>query len=217
MKRIHVTIVILAALTGLGIVLADMPTVSTRVPGQITPTPVPLGTVQHRWQRMRTVTASDTPMTGITKAWTTIKSKFTKIPSTANYVRIACYADGDGSAEGDPNGGSFSWKLFICDEFGSAQEVGYGTWAIGELALSHDPDPATGTETALTYGTTDPDSSKWGELPVLTASYFGGPDVSGTTDDIGSIKFDSGGAYGVWLEVTSLSNVTNLYIMLKDY
>jgi hypothetical protein len=209
------TVILVTALFLDGMCLAALPTVGSNTQPQALQTPFPLGTLQTQWQLMRVVTASDTPLTGVTKAWTSIKSKFIKFPTWTNYVRISCYADGDGSAEGDPNGGSLSWKFFTCKKFGSATYRGYGTWAIGELALSHDPTSAT--ELALTYGTTDPNSSKWGELPVVTASYHGTITPVGTADDQGELQCDVQGDLGGYLEITSLSGITNLYILVDGF
>jgi hypothetical protein len=209
------TVILVAALFMADMCLAALPTVGSNTQPQSLVTPTPIGTLQTQWQLWRTVTVSDTPLTGVTKAWTSIKSKFIKFPAYANRVRISCYADGDGSGEGDPNGGSLSWKLFTCKKFGSAIYRGYGTWAIGELALSHDPTSAT--ESALTYATTDPNSSKWGELPVVTASYHGTITADGTADDAGELVFDPQGDLGGYLEITSFTGMTNLYILVDGF
>jgi hypothetical protein len=172
-------------------------------------------TSQYDWQLMRTLTASDAALTSTTKAWTTVKTKFYRITPGWNYVELACYADGDGSGTGDPNGGSFSYKVFTCARNSSAKLVGTGTWAIGEEALSYNP--AITTETALTYGITDPNSSKWGELPVVSTDPWGGLIAAGTSNDVGTLKFDARGSYGVYVECTSVSTLTNLYILARGF
>lgn len=172
----------------------------------------PLATPQSPYYLLRTVTASDTALTSTTKVWSTIKDLFVAVPKQANGVRIACYADGDGDGTGDPNGGSFSYKVMTCERNGGARLIGTGTWAIGELALSNDP--VTGAD--LTYATTDPNSSKFGELPVVSTTEVG-LTASGTSNDIGELRFDLRGSAGIWVEVTSLSGITNLYIIAKWY
>lgn len=183
--------------------------------GSVNPPGAPVGaallTPQFQPELLRTVTASDTPLTSATKAWSTIKDKFIAVPRGASGVRIYCYADGDGSGTGDPNGGTFSYKVMACEYYGSAKLVATGTWAIGEEALSHHP--VSGT--ALTYGVTDPNSSKWGELPVVTTQPWSGVGTGGTTDDIGELRFDLRGSAGLWIEVTSLSTLTTLRVLAK--
>jgi len=172
-------------------------------------------TSQYDWQLMRTVTASDSALTSLTKAWTTIETKFYRIPAGYNYLELACYADGDSTGAGDPNGGSFSYKVFTCTRNSSAKLIGTGTWAIGEEALSHNP--AKTTETALTYGITDPNSSKWGELPVVSTDSWVGLIPTGASDDMGTLFFDARGSFGVYVEVTSLASITNLYILARGF
>lgn len=214
MKTRLLTLIALVALVA--VAFGAMPTVNKTTPTAPTSNERAASvTGQYDWQLLRTVTASDTPLSNTTKAWGTIKSKFARIPYGWNGVRISCYADGDSTATGDPNGGSFSYKVMVCDRNSSAQLVGTGTWAIGELALSHNP--ALATETALTYGITDPNSSKWGELPVVSTNEWGGLVATGTSNDVGEVHFDARGAYGFYVEVTSLAGITNLYILARGY
>jgi len=172
----------------------------------------PLATPQSPYYLLRTVTASDTALTSTTKIWSTIKDLFVAVPKQANGVRIACYADGDGDGVGNSSSGSFSYKVMTCERNSGARLIGTGTWAIGDLALSHDP--VTGD--ALTYAATETNASKFGELPVVSTTEVG-MTASGTANDIGEIRFDLRGAAGLWVEVTSLSSITNLYIIVKWY
>ena len=213
MKRYIVPCCACLCILFLGLAMGSLPSVNS-APAPTPPVGAALQTVQSQYELLRVVTVSDTPLSATTKAWSTIKSKFIAVPKWANGVRIACYADGDSSAEGDPNGGSFSYKVMVCERNSSAKLAGTGTWAIGELALSHDPTLAT--DTALTYATTDPNSSKWGQLPVISTNHFGLV-ASGTTDDIGELRFDLRGSAGIYLEVTSHANMTNLYALVKWY
>ena len=214
MKRFYLVVGLLIA--GALCLGASMTTLDTSglVPSISRNTQAPV-TSQYDWMLMRTVTASDSALTATTKAWTTIESKFYRVPPGYNYVELACYADGDGTGTGDPNSGSFSWKVFVCQRNSSAKLVGTGTWAIGELALSHQP--YNTTETALTYGITDPDSSKVAELPVVTTDEWGGLIAGGAANDWGTLRFDARGSYGVFVEVTSLANCTNLYVLCRGF
>lgn len=164
-------------------------------------------TTQEPWwlARSAAVTASDTPLNATTRTWTGIKAKAVEIPSSWNTISLAFYAYGDGNGGGDPNGGTFSWRIYVCRKCGPAQLVAYGTAAVGEMVLSHDP--TDGTVLTLTN-----EDYKWAELPVLTASVWpSSADVSGTTDDVGTINFDPLGAWGFYVEITSLANATTLY------
>lgn len=210
MKRTLILAGVAAVFISVGVVWGALPAIDTVT------APAPAGglallTAQSPYAPLRVVTASDTPLSTTTKAWSTIKAVFVAVPKGANCARISCYADGDGSGTGDPNGGSFSYKVMVCERYSSAKLVGTGTWAIGELALSHNP--ASGS--ALTYGVTDPNATKWGELPVVTTDEWGGVYANGTSNDVGELKFDLYGSAGLWVEVTSLTGLTNLVIVVK--
>lgn len=212
MKTTRILIGAIVLLTLLAVALADLPSVSTSRP-QPAPGAVRTVTPQYDYVLVRTVDANDTALTGTTKGWTSIYTKFKPIPQAWSSVRISCYADGDGSGVGDPNGGSFAWKLFACKYNGGAQLVAAGTWAIGEEALT--TNPTTGD--ALTYGVTDPNSSKWGELPVVSNDYWNSVDAAGTSDDMGELVVDVFGSYGIWMEVTAFTGITNLRFVMTGF
>jgi hypothetical protein len=164
-------------------------------------------TTQEPWWLMRFVATNDTALTKNTRQWTDIKAKAVDIPPSWNSVTIAMYAYGDGSGGGDPNTGTFSWRLYTCRKYGPAQLAAYGTGAIGEQILSHDP--TDGTPLTLTN-----EDYKWAELPVLTSTVWSSDvNVSGASDDVGTINFDPLGAWGIYVEITNLTSITNLYVV----
>lgn len=162
-------------------------------------------TDQDEWHLMRTVTASDTAFTTSTANWNYAVSRFLAISRNWNTVQVGVYATGDGAGGDDPTAGTFSWKIRVVRKWGPMQVVADGTWAIGGQLLSHDP--STGSLLSGTYAA--------GELPVISNDYWPTTvTASGTTDEWGTIAFDPLGAWGIFVEVTSLSDLTTLYIVI---
>ena len=165
---------------------------------------VDTGTDQDEYRLMRTITASDIAFTTSTRTWNNAAAYFLAMPREWNIVDIAVYATGDGAAGDDPTSGTFSYTLYVARKWGPMEIVADGTWAIGGQLLIYNP--AEGTALTGTYAA--------GELPVVSNDYWATTvKASGTTDQWGKLSFDGLGAWGVYLEVTSLADLTTLYVV----
>ncbi len=164
---------------------------------------------QYSWRPLRTVTTDDTPLTTSTKAWSTVgdSSIFVPIPRNWTWMAVSAYAYGDGDGTGDPDGGSFTYTILGARNKASAKIVATGTMTAGSLRMSHLPAaPHTAISTASHYG--------WIEGPPTCTGYWpSGVAVAGTTDDQGIVSFSTDGLYGVAVEVTSMTSITNVSIV----
>ena len=165
---------------------------------KITPTPE-----QYSLYQMRTVTSSDTELTAATRTWTNISSSFYYIDPGWKTSSISFIAYGDGDGAGDPVDGSFSYKVFMCRPYSSAKQVCFGDATVGTLQASHNP------ETGQTI--TD---SKWVELPTVTSTWRVAATASGTTNDIGNVNVVTTNEFGIYVEVTSLTDISTLTVFI---
>ena len=168
-------------------------------------------TAPQRWHLQRTVTTNDTALTTDTRAWATIGTLASPIPSEWNTISIGFVGYGDGDGAGAPTSGTFTWKVYVCSQYGGAELVANGTGSIGTTQLSHWPE----TGDALSDGAANSNYC-WGDKPVLTQQYWAQTvGVSGETDGVGRINFDRLDEYGLYVEVAGLTSVTTLYVYAK--
>lgn len=161
------------------------------------------------WRLMRTVTANDTALTTSTRAWSSVvdSALFVPIPQDWTWVRFAVIAYGDGDGAGDPSAGTFNYRVFAVRYRCSAELVCTGAMAVGGLTLSHYP---YGSQTVLS----DPTSYRFVEGPPTCTDYWStGAEASGTTDDLGSVSFATGGSFGFGVEITSMATMTSAIII----
>lgn len=162
------------------------------------------------WTLLRTVTANDTALTPATNVWT----KLLEIPPGWSTISVAALAYGDGDGAGDPNGGSFALKLYLGRRYGPGQVAATATWAVGELQAAHAP-TALGAYAAGAALTVTDEDYKFGELPVVTTYWRSDVVASGTSDDMGNINLDPMEEWGLFPEVTELSGITTLYLLIS--
>jgi len=187
-------------------------------------------TLQTHAIQIATVAIAESDICEVTGDWYTIGSTmsegvsgFQYIPAGWNSLSLSAYAFGDGSTVGDPNAGTLSYSVYVCDYFGGASLVCSGTGAIGSRLLSHNP--ATGTTAAPAtscdafLGTADPNYSCMDTL-VNTAVWKDDVNVMGAggTDDAVSINFNAFGSHLICVKTTALAGVTAIvWIMKPNY
>ena len=140
--------------------------------------------------------------------WTTASTTFLRLPVSWRKISLAAYAYGDGDGGGDPNDGWFSAKVYVCRQYSSAQLLAEAERVtIGELQLSHDPTDGD----ALTVSNED---FKWAEGSF--AFDYGRPPWHslGNDDGIGIAQFDTVDEYALWVEITNLTNISTLYVLV---
>lgn len=156
------------------------------------------------WHLIRAISADDTAFSATNSGWSN-GQYFYHIDERATNVSIMFLAYGDGAGAGDPSSGTFSWELSVVKQYGPIETVADGTQAIGALQASHLPHNGTAVDTASNYC--------FGELPVVSNDYWATSCVaSGTTDKLGAINFDPLNSWGLDLRITSLTNITTLYM-----
>ena len=165
----------------------------------------------------RTVTATDSPAVDSTTAtWTGAQTLCKTFPRGCNLVSLSVLAL---DATDDPASGEVDWKLWLCPKYGPMTLTAYGTWPMGDLEVSHNPETgiAIGTDTDLSDATAT--HYAWGEEPTVTDEYWIYPVVeSGATNGVGRLTFKRGNAAGWMLEITDFaasSTIDKLYIFLE--
>lgn len=212
-KNCIVLAILIAVGAGLYMVRADMNPIAT---GVFRFGPPPTWTREsaypERWTVMRTVTAADTPLTKDTKVWNT--TGFYPLKPEWRTAIVGWIAYGDGTGAGDPNGGTFSWRAYLRSEFGPAQLVAYGTAAVGDMHLSHNPE----TGAAYWGGVVDPNYAGVDTIVVTDDSTWR-TGVSSTNDPNGlaNLMVNRSSEWAIRIEHTSLVNVTRLYPIIKGY
>lgn len=166
-------------------------------------------TSQEKWHGVRSVSVSDPALTGKTKAWHSARTMLSLMPpwNTAS-LAFVCY--GDGVGPGDPNGGSFSYEVYVCRLYGSLEKVCAGTATVGELEASVLPHDDLGTPLS------DPNQYKWVEGgATLVTSAAWDTDVGSTkvADELGKISFDPLGAPYLYVRIYNITNITTVYVL----
>lgn len=135
------------------------------------------------------------------------------IPDRWNTVSIELYGYGDGTGDGDPNGGSCDVNCYVVTQYGSWEHIASFTASIGELEM--DTFPVEGTQ--INSGSVDPNQSyKWAEGPFtdnlsdpsawpLTVSY------TGRTDGIGRCTFDPMECCGLIVRIDNITATTTVF------
>lgn len=173
----------------------------------------------HYYMHLRPggVTADDTQLTPSTSSWYDVNDAV-PIPEewSLGSVSLSVYAYGDGTAEGDPNAGTFDANVYVVTEFGSAARVCALSGTIGELELSHDPT----SRPPLAYrpsAIADP-NHKWAEgaFTINTGASCWRTDVNATgeTNGIGEVRFAPGGATHIVILFDNMASVTKLYALM---
>ena len=163
--------------------------------------------VQVPWVQMRNAAENDVALTASTRAWNTVDTLFYELPLDARIVQISAYGHGNGTADsGDPAAGSFAYKVYICKKYGSAQLLCTGTWNVGALELTHNPENGISLNASSNY--------KWCESTTPTEYWPGSVTAGGTSDDIGTISFDPLGYYGIYVEVASIASVSDVTVVM---
>lgn len=155
---------------------------------------------------MRAITTSDTALTSSTRTWSSISSSFYQIKPDWDRVSISFLAYGDGDGAGDPVDGTFDYKVFLCRPYGSAKQACSGSATVGTLEASHNPQ----TQQAVT-------DSKWVELPTVTSTWRVAVTASGAVNDQGNVNIAVTGEFGIYVEVTSLTNISTLTVFITGY
>lgn len=205
----------------LGLILCSAAVSALLVPGFDQTTPQTSGTRQNRYATIRYATASDAAVEANDLYWDTISATGSKwsgpMPASWNTLEFAVYAYGDGTGDGDPNGGSCTLEIYAARPYSSAKLVWSGTVAIGELELSCDPNGAG----QYNSGALDPNQSyKWADTIATTASPWAASVVlSGNTgaNDLATISVDAMGCPYWWARISSLTGVTKLTVVATGF
>ena len=162
---------------------------------------------QYPLKAVRTVTTSDTALTGSTKTWSSIESLFATLNPAYDHSSINFLCYGDGVGPGDPSSGTFSFKVFTCRQYGSAQLVCSGDVTVGTLEASHNP------QTGQTV--TD---SQWAEGQfTVTDVWKVSVGASGTTNEMGSLNWYTLNELGFYVEITALTNLSSVTVFYTGY
>lgn len=157
--------------------------------------------------------ASDDTLPGAdTSLWSNLED-WVRIPQDWSSISIAVYGYGDGSAEGNPENGTFTATVYLGHEYSGALDVCTVTGSIGQVQMSHDPVTGPGSE-YRTGGVADP-NYKWAELLTLSSECWRAPvSVSGKVNGIGEINVNPFGATHVKVFFTSKTNISTLYAVM---
>lgn len=177
----------------------------------------PLANPQYGWQLIRTVTSADTEADANALNWDTINSTWSRFPVKWQRVEVMFLAYGDGTGDGDPNGGDFDFKLHAVRPYGSAKTIYEGYATVGELEATCAPD--TGTQ--YNSGSLDPNESykfaDYVEPNDVGSDWIGNVDWSGVSANnqlaIGTWK--TWGWRGFWPEITQMSGITSISIYVS--
>jgi hypothetical protein len=213
--------VALAILLGLGIMSQAGP---IRAGGDSGANAVSAGTNITTWQSARNayttgyVSTDDTTPDPNGQTWTAALGSYHQLSSEYSTLSLSFYAYGDGTGDGDSNGGTFDANVYLVEPYGSWERVASITCAVGELELTHNP--VTGAE--INSGSIDPNESyKWVEGPFtdnLSDSDIWPTTVglSGATNGIGRLNIDPLGAKGLIVLIDNMSGETRVYPVVKE-
>ncbi len=173
----------------------------------------PVRRVSHGYIHVRPggVTADDTALTVTTSAWTHVRD-WVEIPEDWDSVSISLYAYGDGDGAGDPNQGVVDCNLYVAHEFGPAIHVCRFSVEVGNLRLSHDPEPGTRIRTDEAADT----NTRWAEGPfTLTESFWRSPIwMSGKEDGVGELNFGHQGATRIRVNLDNMADATQWFVVM---
>ena len=212
MKRRYLTVAVLFCCLGVGLLArADLRFLSGIQLGSVANVKGPV--------LVRTVTATDAPAVDPTSAtWTGALSTCTAFPP--NYGSLVSLSVLALDATDDPALGQVAWKLWLVPKYGPMTLAAYGTWAMGTLEVSHNPETGIAIGTDVVLDDDDATHYAWGELPVITNQYWTYPVIdSGTTNDVGRLTFKRGNAVGFKLEITDFavaSTIDELHIFIEE-
>lgn len=225
MKRLFASIMLVAMLAGI-CVSALTPSPDYDLEGKIR------AYQQHAWRQVTTKTAADTPLNAATKYYDIIKptssaSTWLKMPSDWTVAEFSFYCYGDGTDDGDPNGGEFDFKIHAARWNGSAKAVFEGYSACGELELSVYPADdrlSAGFDMGeqINSGSLDPNESyKW--VDAIEPNGVGDVWISEVivttgTDDLGTVSVRTRGYWLWWVEITNFpADVTSITCVVSGY
>lgn len=179
-----------------------------------------VGTNIHTWRAARSaaVTADDTTPDPNGQTWQAANGSYYDISSYGNTISLAFYCYGDGTGDGDANGGSFDANVYLVEPYGSWEQVASFTCAVGELELTHNP--VTGA--ALNSGSLDPNQSyKWVEGPFTdnlsdTDIWPTTVNLSGATNTIGRMNIDPLGCVGLVVLIDNMASITSVTPIVKE-
>ncbi len=161
-------------------------------------------TVQPRYKTIATVLADHTPLAATTKNWDDCKALFVPIPAEWRNLAISFIGYGDGTGPGSPNNTTFTYTIFTIDYFGGARKICAGTGTIGAQQLSHHP--CTGV--SLNSGAPNVNYCIADDLNE-TAQFVTQRDIGYSDNESGdgwaSVEFDRYEAYGLFVEITSMT------------
>lgn len=190
---------------------------------------------QHGWFQVNAATTADTALASDTRYYDSITpasslSTWLMIPPTWTVAEVSFYCYGDGSGDGDPNGGEFDFKIHMARWYGSAKVVYEGYATCGELELSVFPctdraaSPAFDMGDQINSGSLDPNESyKWVDAvePNGVADvWISDVTLSGElgNNDLATVSFRTRGYWLLWCEITNFpADVTSINCVVSGY
>jgi len=159
--------------------------------------------IQQTYKTVATVTADATDWAADTSYWHNIDDTFVQIPVEWSYVSLCFVGFGDGDGVGSPDGATFSYKIYTCNQYGGAQLICDGAGTIGAQQLSINP--ATGA--VLNSGSESVNYCYCDTLTegsVYVSRDIGYSDNSGN-DGVAELHFDRYSAVGISCIITSMT------------
>ena len=178
---------------------------------------ISLTTVQRPPIQVASVTADATDLLKTTGSWEDMKASAVRIPTEWKTLSLSFYGYGDGTGAGDPDGTTFSYRVFLIDSNCGAQLITDGTGTMGKQQMSHNP--ATGAElnsgavdTSYCWCDTITEANVLAERDVTYSDYEG-------ADSIAAMHFDRFSAIGILVIIDDMTDqlVTSVTCLMNGH
>jgi hypothetical protein len=182
------------------------------------------GTAIQTWQYARNayttgyVSSADTTPDPNGQTWQATVGSYCALDPSTDTLSLAFFCYGDGTGDGDANGGSFDANVYLVEPYGSWEQIASVTCAVGELELTHNP--VSGAQ--INSGSLDPNQSyKWVEGAFTdnlsdTDIWPTTVNLSGASNTIGRLNIDKLGAAGIIVLIDNISSTTRVYPIIKE-